>query len=107
MNSEEEIKQIQEEERLEYLEHRDVLLAIGVILAQKEGQVLFRYLFKTLEVMCDPIPGLEGNPLHEYLGFMKSGNAIYKLVCEADPMMAATILSKLERERYDKLYNNN
>lgn len=90
--------------RQEELEHRDVLLAIGAILKNKEGQQLFKYLFKTLDVICDPPPGMEGNILHEYLGHLRAGNSVYKLVCEADFEIAASILSKLERERYDELY---
>lgn len=104
MSTENKIAQFQEEEaRRENLEHRDVLLSIGVLLKQKEGQELFKYLFKNLEVTCTP-EGLEGNALYEYLGLLKAGNSIYKLVCEADPEIAANILSKIERERYERLY---
>lgn len=93
-----------EEERREQLEHRDVLLAIGVLLKLKEGQQLFKYLFKNLEITTAPVQGMEGNELHEYLGFLRAGNSIYKLVCEADADIAASILSKLERERYEHIY---
>lgn len=94
---------LEEKDRKEALEHRDVLLALGVILKQKEGQNLFKYLFKSLEVTCAPEPYLKDEVLHEYLGHMRAGNSIYKLVCEADCEIAASILSKLERERYDDI----
>ncbi len=90
-------------EHQEHLEHRDVLLAIGVLLKQKEGRQFFKYLFKNLEVAGVPDEGLEGNLLHNYLGFLRAGNSIYKLVCEADFEEAASLLSKIEREKYDDL----
>jgi hypothetical protein len=85
----------------ENIEHRDVLLAIGAIIKTPEGIKLFSYLFKNLDVLELPLQGLEGNVLYEYLGFLRAGNSIYKLACEADFNIAASILSKLERERYE------
>lgn len=91
------------QERQELLEHRDVLLAIASILKLPEGIQIFKYLFKNFDVAELPSRSMEGNILHEYLGFLRAGNSIYKLVCEADFKIAASILSNLERERYDKL----
>lgn len=102
--NEELLKYEQELIRQEQLEHRDVLLAISAIIKTKEGQQLFNYLFKNFEVMCAPERGLQGNDLYEYLGFLRAGNSIYKLVCEANSEEAANILSKLERKRYEDLY---
>lgn len=93
-----------EEENREHLEHRDVVLAIGVLLKSKDGCQLFKYLFKTLEIACVPEQGLKGEDLHEYLGHLRAGNSIYKLVCEADPEIAGSILSKIERDRYERLH---
>lgn len=93
-----------EKERQELLEHRDVLLAIGVLLKQKEGLQLFKYLFKYFNLLELPYKGLEDNELHDNLGFLRAGNAFYKLVCEADFDIAASILSKLEREKYDDIH---
>lgn len=90
-------------EHQEMLEHRDVLLAIGALLKTKEGKDLFRYLFKNLDVSCVPEEGMEGNVLHNYLGFLRAGNSIYKLVCEADFEEAALLLSQIERKKYDDL----
>ena len=103
MTSEELVENEREKERQEALEHRDVLLAIGAILKNNEGIQLFSYLFKSLNVATVPT-AIEGNLLHEELGFLKAGNSIYKLVCEADFEIAASILSKLERQRYDDLH---
>ena len=47
---------------------------------------------------------MEGNFLHDKLGFLRAGNSIYKLVAEANAEMAATILAENEKERYAKLY---
>jgi len=97
------IKYEQEKERQEHLEHRDVLLAIGAIIKTDEGRKLFKYLFKNLDVAGLPVQDLEGNMLHEYLGFLRAGNSIYKLACEADSEEAASLIAKLEREKYDNL----
>jgi len=93
----------QQQELKEQLEHRDVLLAIGVLLKMKEGKQFFKYLMKSLDVGTVPEEGLEGFPLHNYLGFLRAGNSIYKLICEADFEEAALLLSKIEREKYDDL----
>lgn len=90
-----------EKARQESIEHRDALLAIASILQTKEGEKLFRFLFKNFEVNNLPERNLKGDDLFECLGFLRAGNSIYKLVCEADAEQAASILSKLERERYD------
>lgn len=100
------VKKYQEElSRQESLEHRDVLLAIAVILKTKEGLDLFKYLFKNFDVTTLPEKGLEGVELHDRLGFLRAGNSIYKLACEADSRTAATILADTERRRYDELYH--
>src|SRR5690554_2457325 len=102
MNLNEELLEFQaRKDRQEKIEHRDVLLAIGAILKTKEGLQLFKYLFKSLDVSNLPEPGLADRHLHEYLGFLRAGNSIYKLACEADFEIAASILAKLEKERYD------
>lgn len=90
-------------ERQELLEHRDVLLAIAATLKTKEGLLLFKYLFKTLEVTNLPDRGMEEKDLYEYLGFLRAGNSIYKLTCEADFTAAANIVAKIERERYEHI----
>lgn len=91
----------EEKQRRENTEHRDVLLAIASIIQTKEGEKLFKYLFKSFEVAQLPDREMKGEELHEYLGFLRAGNSVYKLVCEAEANIAGSILSKLERERYD------
>ncbi len=88
----------------EQIEHRDVLTAIATIIKTKEGLQLFGYLFKHFEATNLPDRGMEGNDLHDYLGFLRAGNAIYKLACEADSETAASLIAKMERQRYEHLY---
>lgn len=104
MNQDKLAKFFEDQSRRELLEHRDVLLAIASILKTNEGLQLFKYLFKTFEVAQLPEPDMEDKVLTEYLGFLRAGNSIYKLVCEADFNIAGNILSKLERERYERLH---
>lgn len=96
-------KYLSEKERQERLEHQDVLLAIAAVIETKEGKKIFEYLFKNLEVGTLPPINLRGEELHEMLGFLRAGNSIYKLVCEAATESAASILSSLERKRYEEL----
>lgn len=97
-------KYYQEKKRQEDLEHRDVLLAISAIISTDDGRKFFEYLFKNFEVANLPDRSLEGNILHEYLGFLRAGSSIYKLACEASSGDAAAILAKIERKRYDDAY---
>lgn len=93
------------QEHKERVEHQNTLLALGSILKTKEGQQIVKYLFKNFEVGNLPDRSFEGNILHEYLGFLRAGNSIFKLVSEADFEVSSQILAKIERERYeDKLH---
>lgn len=90
--------------RREQLEHRDVLLSIAAIIKTDEGKKLFKYLFKALDITTVPPVEMKGEELHGYLGHLRAGNSIYKLVCEAASETGAQLIAKIERERYeDKL----
>lgn len=93
-----------EKELQEHREHKEVLIAIAHILKTKEGLQLFTYLFKNLDVTMLPDRGMQANDLQEYLGFLRAGNSIYKLACEADSETSASIIAKLERKRYEDTY---
>lgn len=93
------------QEHKERIEHQNTLLALASILKTKEGQQIVKYLYKSFEVGNLPDRSFEGSVLHEYLGFLRAGNSIFKLVSEADFEVSAQLLSKIERERYeDKLH---
>lgn len=108
MNQEEINEQLRDmyerEDRENTIEHRDVLLAIASILKKKEGQQIFKYLFKHFEVGETPEVDMKGEHLHGYLGLLRAGNAIFKLASEADSETAASLLAKLEREKYERKY---
>lgn len=87
----------------ERLEHRNVILALQAILNSPSGRVLFSYLFKHFEVAQPVEFGIEGAHLHERLGFLRAGNSVFKLASEADHAVAAEILTKIEKDRYDEL----
>lgn len=97
-------KYYEEQKRKESIEHQDALLSIAAIIKTDEGRKLFKYLFKSLDVMELPEKGIEGFELHDYLGFLRAGNSIYKLACQAASESASDILAKIERERYDDKY---
>lgn len=89
-----------EEERKEHLEHQEVLLDIRAVLVTKSGKSFFKYLFKHLEIGELPELGMEGNILYDKLGFLRAGNAIFSIVSEASPKIAAEILAENEREKH-------
>ncbi len=93
-----------QEDYAEAIEHRDALLDIRAILASASGLRFLKYLFKTLDVTELPEIGLEGNLLHDRLGFLRAGNSIFKLVAEANAEIAGDLLAKNEKERYAKIY---
>lgn len=97
------MSEMSEEERQEAIEHRDVLLDIRSMLVLDSGLKFFKYLFKNLEVGEVPELGVEGNFLHDKLGFLRAGNSIFKLVCEADYEVSAKILAAIEKEKYERL----
>lgn len=103
MNMDERLQQYQDElDQKEINEHVEAVLAVNSILQTEEGRKLFLYLYKSFGVGEINPDGLEGAALHEYLGFLKSGNSIFKLASEAHPEIAASLLSTLERKRYDE-----
>ncbi len=95
---------ISKEEIQERIEHRDVLMHIRAILTTGSGLSFFKYLFKNFDVAELPESGLEGNLLYERIGVLRAGNAIFKLVSEANAEIAANLLAQNEKERYAKLY---
>lgn len=101
--TEEEILQerFDEEERRERVEHDSALKNIRAILGTPYGKNFIKYLFVNLEVGVLPEIGAEGVWLHDRLGFLRSGNQIFKLIAEADPDNAAKILAEIEKERYE------
>lgn len=96
-------KNVSEDDLKEAQEHRDVILAIQWVLNTLEGKTFFKYLFKNLEVGILPPVGSEGNFLMDKLGFLRAGNSVFKMACEAAPEVAAEILAKIEKERYAEL----
>jgi len=91
--------QTSEETRLA-LEHRQIVLDIQTILASKSGKSFIKYLFESFEVGILPERGLPQDILMDYLGFLRAGNQIFKIVAEANPEIAGTLLGQIEKERH-------
>lgn len=92
-----------DQEQKEALEHRDVLLALRAIIQTEHGRKLFKYLFKTLQVNELPAKGLDGDILHDTLGYLRSGREIFKIVAEADADVAAKLMAEIEKDNYAEL----
>lgn len=85
------------------LEHRDAIMDIRAICKTDPGKRFLKYLIKNLDVNELPEPGVEGVMLAEHLGFLRAGNSVFKLICEADFKIAAELLAEKEKERYERL----
>lgn len=93
-----------QEELKEARDHQNVILALREILSTESGKRVIKYLFKEFCV-ADPIPKhLDDNDLREYLGIHRAGNALFKIVSEADHGLAGVLLGIIEKERYDEIY---
>lgn len=105
--TEDQAEQLAEEERKIALEHRDALLDIRAIMATSSGVRFLKYLFKNLQVGTIPPMGTEGNLLMEQLGFLRAGNSVFDIACEANETVSAGILAKIRKEHNDALYVEN
>lgn len=92
-------------ERQEFIEHQKVVGDLQAILATKSGRGFFKYLLKTLDLTELPKPGMDEDLKNEYLGFLRAGREILRLVSQANPSVAGTILMEIEKEKYDELTN--
>ncbi len=83
----------------EALEHQQVLNDISSVLNTPTGFRVFNYLFKHFEYGELPPIGLQGDLLMDKLGSLRPGRALFRIVSEAEPRMAAQILSNIEKEK--------
>lgn len=95
-----------QEEVSEAIEHRDVLLDIRAVIRTASGRRFFKYLVKNYSPIDPPPEGVEGFFLHEKLGMLRAFNELFKLVSEADPEIAAQLLTEDIKDRYVKSNKN-
>lgn len=93
------------EEIKERTRHADVLNDIRAVLATKSGRSFVKYLFECFSVGEFPEVGTNKDYLMEQLGYLRSGNAIFKIVAESNSEVAGQLVGQIEKEKYDqKLY---
>lgn len=83
-----------------------MLLALRAVLATDQGQKVFKYLFKTLQVNELPAKGLDGTQLHDTLGYLRSGREVFKIAAEADTFVTTRLMVEVEKENYAELLAN-
>lgn len=98
------IADMSEEDRLEAIEHRDMLLDLRAILKTTSGMKVFKYFFKHFGVGELPELGLPNEILLDKLGYLRAGNAMFKLLSEADPIVSGNILANIEKEKNERIY---
>lgn len=84
--------------------HQAVLSDIQTLLATKSGKNFVKYLFQSFDVGEVPVFGATGDYLQSYLGMLRAGNSIFKIVSEANPDVAGALLAQIEKERHAALY---
>lgn len=96
--------QDQKNEQLkEAMKHREVLLAIQKVLSTKEGKIFVKYLFETFGVLETVPVGMSGDILMEYLGHLRAGNSIFKIVVESSPDLTGQLIAQIEKEKYAEI----
>ena len=83
-------------------EHRDMLLNLRAILETKTGRGFFHYLFKHLEVGGLPPLGWKDEILHDKLGSLRAGQALFEITAEANPQVASLILAEVVKENHER-----
>lgn len=95
-----------DEQIKELLEHREVLRNIKVVLTTAEGRSFLKYLLKNFDFGEQPVLGLEGVQLADRIGFLRAGNSVFKLACEADYEITGKIVGEIEKEKYEALLSS-
>lgn len=85
----------------EAIEHRNMLIDLQTVLDSVAGRRFIKYVLKSFDVGEMPPQGLEPAMLSEYLGLLRAGNAIFKIVAQASPQHAGMMLAEIEKEKYD------
>lgn len=94
--TEETIKQL---ELKEAVKEQQAIKDIRSIITTQTGRSFLKYLLVTLDFGKMPEPGLPDNLLHDYMGFLRAGNSVFKLIAAADPSLAGQIIAQIEKER--------
>lgn len=89
-----------DEEVLERARHQDALLEINKILSTSSGQKFMKYLLQDLDYGEFPEIGLPENILHDRIGFLRAGQSVFKMIAQANPGIAGTLVGQIEKERY-------
>jgi hypothetical protein len=94
-------KELQQQEIRAHIAHAQMLEHIKKVVADPSGRAFIKYLFKELGVAELPEVGLKDDMLHAYLGHLRAGNSIFKIVAQAVPSLAGELLAQIEKEKYE------
>ena len=86
----------------ERAEHHAVLVSLQSVLGTKEGKHFIKYLLKSFDANELPPVGMYGDLLQDKLGFLRAGNSIFKLICQANPDIAGQMIAQVEKEKYEQ-----
>jgi hypothetical protein len=82
----------------EAAEEAMAIRAMATLVGTPQGYIAFKHLLKSLGVGELPVQGLEGNLLHDNLGFLRAGKSIYNLLCRANHRKAVEIMADITKE---------
>lgn len=83
----------------EKIKHRVLIQHINALLTTVSGREFIKYLFLNFGVGELPAPLTTGERLIEEVAFHRCGLSIFKVISEANPYMAGTMLAELESEK--------
>lgn len=86
----------------ELAKHRALMNDINALLATVSGRNFVKYLFESFGVGELPQPFTKAEELIERVAFLRTGQSIYKLIANANPLMAATIMAEIEKEKLNE-----
>lgn len=91
----------------EITEHEVMLQDLSLVLATPPGQNLIKYLMKHFGVGELPEINIPTNLRDEYIGFLRAGQSIFEICAQADNIKAGLILAQIQKEKYEKLQEQN
>lgn len=83
----------------ERAKHLKVLMDIRKLMTMPEGRTVFKYLIDAGGVADPPIVFPDEKLTYKYMGLLEFGNSIFKLLTQADPDVAAHLLTQVIKEK--------
>lgn len=95
---------VSEEDRKKLADHAVIVRHLGNILGTDSGKIFFKYFIENFSVGEVPEFGLDGNDLHDKIGFLRASKMVFELMSQANQKVAADLFASVQKEKYERLY---